>query len=63
MQPNTSLRLRMCISPLMFRPNIIPFSLCTNLLQTRHIPNRNHPAKPIGINKLNLSQFQINPSD
>ena len=26
MQPNTSFRLRMCISPLMFRPNIIPFS-------------------------------------
>ena len=26
MQPNTSFRLRMCISPLMFRLNIIPFS-------------------------------------
>ena len=28
MQPNTSFRLRMCISPLMSSPNIIPFSPC-----------------------------------
>ena len=28
MQPNTSFHLHMCISPLMLRPNIIPFSPC-----------------------------------
>ena len=32
MQPNTSLRLRMCISPLMFRLDIIPFSPCPSPL-------------------------------
>ena len=41
MQPNTSFRLRMCISPLMSRSNIIPFSPCTNTLhwQTFLLPN------------------------
>ena len=37
MQPNTSFRLRMCISPLMVRLNIIPFSPCPSPLQTHHI--------------------------
>ena len=35
MQPNTSLRLRMCISPLMFRSDIIPFSPYRSPLQTQ----------------------------
>ena len=41
MQPNTSLRLRMCISPLMSRSNVIPFSPCPNPLhrQTFLHPN------------------------
>lgn len=36
MQPNTSLRLRMCISPLMFRPNIIPFFLAQTHSTGKH---------------------------
>ena len=63
MQPNTSFRLRMCISPLMSKSNIIPFSPCPSPLQTHHIPNPQSPTKPIdikSINKLNLSQSQIN---
>ena len=32
MQPNTSFRFRMCISPLMSRSNIIPFSPCPSPL-------------------------------
>ena len=46
MQPNTSLRLRMCISPLMSRPNIIPFSPCPNPLHRQTFLHPNCQNRP-----------------
>jgi len=45
MQPNTSFRLRMCISPLMSRPNIIPFSPCPSPLANLPLHTRAKTAK------------------
>ena len=59
MQPNTSFRLRMCISPLMSRSNIIPFFPCTNPLQTHHIPI-NHPPTTVWTRRF-YAKFAQNP--
>ena len=51
MQPNTSFHLRMCISPLMFRLNIIPFpSYGERLIIPRNQPSSTHnPLRPVSI--------------
>ena len=56
MQPNTSFRLRMCLSPLMFWVNIIPFSPCTDPLQMLlsrffniRLSNRVFISKPLSV--------------
>ena len=46
MQPNTSFRLRMCISPLMFRSDIIPFFSCTNPLHRQTFLHPNCQNRP-----------------